>query len=623
MLSLSTELGRNPLNIFGYIARNWKMICRYACSEVYSSVVKQRHLGLYPPSFELTGDSSLMSAFEEYGFTLVGEWQDASNVSQDRSKGILIHWPTLTRIIPFLAFSSVRFQAFSLMYWGIADVLRRRSMLYHNLLFRQYLGTYRERSKSTAGWDKLPPLDVYQQTILDKLHHNAANDSSLWKMFSSIFKKTMGASAQMMPSAKSAFAARIPASRKHEFSCFRTVKYRQISSYLPTFPPTAEIVHGDFSGSKVSPELEELLYLRHLPRDEHAHTGVLLDTEVHPNRNVRVVNMALYSKFRTSMGGRFYSQLCRQMDYPVKKDFVVEAHAVEYAQHFEEKYDELKLPVATVGDYFPFIAKHWPGTSDINGFLFVPMPLLHRRVLVSRRMEAIRPSISKAASRKAVESRSSVIKPAPKEVFIPSPPIAEAGDIRFDIYMVRIRNKTYFRVPWELSMKYRAKPGSDVENPTPASGAYIHVESGRWYFTLVRLKSDPESPVLKFNSLHEWMRAYGHLTKSRYKKFGVQADRMHVNPDKRSEKGKTPRGLLGERFKQDEDAIIVQLYRPGMKDTDKEHILQVCLGRRWEAIVLRANVLRNRMIKDGIVDLDRLPHQNYNAALGKKLAKHG
>ncbi|RLC83252.1 MAG: hypothetical protein DRJ03_17700 [Chloroflexi bacterium] len=618
MQSLMSMLTLDPGKLLPYLEENWSRVCVSACREVRKCVRSGRYSGDRPPSLDLLTPKSLGAAFESCGFVLVGGWQDPDNFRKDKLQGILIHWPTLTRIAPHLPYSALNLRSFCAMYWGMADVLRRRSVLYHNLLFRKYLGVYRSPAGSgTTGWKALPPLDKFQADILDILEPLSVKDARLWRAFSSVFRDTMQSCAHMPPSVETEFRGMVREDQWHEFSYFRIGKYLENYKHLPPSPDTDNVKGSDFTGSKVSPELEELLVLRHLPPQYSKRTGVLFDTEIHSERHMRVINMRLYSRLRRQMGSTFYSNVCKQLGYKVSPDTDVGDYAAEFVQHFEDKYEEFKLPLFIAGDYDAFIAQKWPGAPDIRGCLFVPIPSLDKRIQTSRKLELIRPTLTRKKAIAMAERRNRQPKRSPREFAIQSPPIDAADGMRFKLYVIRVRQKVYFYVPWEMPTQYRTKAPRNPENPTPATGARIHPETGKWYFTLACLLTDPSSPLYKYPALHEWMRAYSRLTPARFNKLNKEAQRLHVDVAKRS-----TQGIGRERFKADEDAAIVRLYRPEMTETDKEAILRACAGRQWHAIIVRANTLRNKMIESGIYSLERLPHRNYNAALKRKLAQY-
>ena len=74
-------------------------------------------------------------------------------------------------------------------------------------------------------------------------------------------------------------------------------------------------------------------------------------------------------------------------------------------------------------------------------------------------------------------------------------------------------------------------------------------------------------------------------------------------------------------YSQREEDAIIRLYRPGMSAADKEELLRVCRGRKFESIVRRSRTLCDRLIDSGIYDLARLPHIRYNAALKKRIQR--
>jgi len=53
----------------------------------------------------------------------------------------------------------------------------------------------------------------------------------------------------------------------------------------------------------------------------------------------------------------------------------------------------------------------------------------------------------------------------------------------------------------------------------------------------------------------------------------------------------------------------------------KAKLLVACPGRRWNAVLMRGKALRDKLIENGVLDMDQLPHINYNAASRRQIAE--
>ena len=93
-----------------------------------------------------------------------------------------------------------------------------------------------------------------------------------------------------------------------------------------------------------------------------------------------------------------------------------------------------------------------------------------------------------------------------------------------------------------------------------------------------------------------------------------------TKPDAFAERG----NLGGIGFGSDEDAVIRNLLRPGVKRrrAEWEQIKTVCAFHKDRGIYARAAILRKRMIEEeGIYDLDKLPHQQVTVQLRVMIKK--
>lgn len=621
MIDVMLKFRFQPSSLPVLAENSWIQICRAACLEINKGVVFGNDALEYPPSLAQTDPNDLLEAFSKFGFVLLGRWQDGMNLNRDTERAILIHWPTMSHIVHLLPYSTSRYNNWAFLFWGMASIIQKRSQLYHNLLLRRFAHSYEDQWRTgeddaLVDWSGVPALSDYELSILSKLEGNIRNDKIVWSSFSRVFRKTMQVASSPTASMRADIKTYIPKDIQHEFSVFRLLKHRHITTFLPSHPATHILKGEEFSAAHLGADLSELSFLKHFPRDEQEQTGVRLDTQVQPSKYIRVVHMGAYATFRTLMGTEYYYKLLKELDYGVNvEEATLSDFASDFVQHFHDRYPELQLPPQEMARYTEFLKRYWPGEPDYTKFLFVSMPLINRRMVMASRMERnlkVRKLPSKGPYR---------TKP-PQEVYIRSPKIPENSNTRYDIYMIRRYNKSYFKVPWTLPQANCCKLGSTVESPIPLPGVYIHPESGSWYYTLSRLMTDSDSPLALYDSLHGWLKAHSHLTKPRFARLKAKVMKERVNPNLRLAECSRKLGLSGIPFKLEEDAIITMFYRPGMSKENTQVILRVCLGRTWAAISNRASGIRERLIAEGETDINKLPHKNYNANLRRRLARN-
>lgn len=74
-------------------------------------------------------------------------------------------------------------------------------------------------------------------------------------------------------------------------------------------------------------------------------------------------------------------------------------------------------------------------------------------------------------------------------------------------------------------------------------------------------------------------------------------------------------------FTEDEDYFICRNYRPKMTQETKDSIMRACPGHSWAVIGVRAKLLCEKLINDGLTDLSQLPHMYVTSRLKKLLSK--
>jgi hypothetical protein len=67
-------------------------------------------------------------------------------------------------------------------------------------------------------------------------------------------------------------------------------------------------------------------------------------------------------------------------------------------------------------------------------------------------------------------------------------------------------------------------------------------------------------------------------------------------------------GTNGLPYQPEEDEAIKRYYRAHMSAADKNKLMTTCFGRSLRSISLRAGILRNEMMSQGIYDMSKLPH---------------
>jgi hypothetical protein len=133
--------------------------------------------------------------------------------------------------------------------------------------------------------------------------------------------------------------------------------------------------------------------------------------------------------------------------------------------------------------------------------------------------------------------------------------------------------------------------------PTPKlkPGVY-NTKDGKWFYTYEFLVKCPSAHLSERPDLKEFLvglsRISSRLFSSRLRRSCLTGRPGH--------------------FSCEEDEVITKYYRPGMPAESKELMGNICAGKSGHQISTRAKLIRRNLIAEGVYDLDKLPHLNYN-----------
>lgn len=192
--------------------------------------------------------------------------------------------------------------------------------------------------------------------------------------------------------------------------------------------------------------------------------------------------------------------------------------------------------------------------------------------------------------------------------------VAQANRARLEIYIDPATNVSYPFLLYSYGVKH-------VYISPPWSPAYEHVYEklqrprdlapqdylragvkifrgfpGRVFFSLEALYRDASSPVATISVLKPWL-----AEKVNERKFRRDEERTRLRSARRA--------VGGMRYLIEEDNVIVENYRKGMKQDEWNKIFDVCVGRTKSAVHSRARDLCKKLVLAGERDLKKLPLQ--------------
>lgn len=541
---------------------------------------------------------------------------------------LVFHWPTVFKE-GLLHPHNVQTR----LVWLFQGLIRRRSPLLFSLLRRKLIeenAIFEESGKEVPvkEYKDVIPLSVSEVFLYEQLVEQfcgipelGANAKSAFnRMYNSMELASPISSRELAPMWKKLHPENSPVVfQTTSISRLRLVDIRDTLMCGREFvPPDTRVNAPGYSSSQWGGEMFDVLSLVHLIEDR-GEFGVYRYTDMDTKIRYVLINIPLYLKQlsredKFSGAGRRYA-----VREPIDPDSLFRNELLlRWSIQFPLL---LNMPK----EKFPF-GQVWPGI-EIEDALVVPIPKIEEYRARSRKMERI--YITKISAwgtddlAKKIETKRAAKFRA---VQLWSPPIREAEGYQFSIRAVHKNGEVYFSPEWEADSDPAMLLGRNYrmlgDESLLCDGVILNSGTGEYYYTLAQYFKFEETPVREYAELKQWLQDYlKGLTKLEFNNILTSLKRCPT-PDGfvPYDAAKIP-AKRSKMFNAVEDNIIIRLLRPGNFSEVMVRLEEIDPTKTRGDVTLRARQLRERLIAEGIYELDKLPRSIYNSALGRRLNK--
>ena len=530
----------------------------------------------------------------------------------------LIHWPTVLSTVD-TAFSLGRYSIVAIL-WHFREILYRRSVTFHDLLRRkisQHL-VYRffpltEEEKAKRGYID---LDESEEDVFNALATGVINTPKTLEALRLSFRESLIPRGSLAKLREELFPRREVLGKimssagdldPNECSVFSYTALSRVWRQLECDRRIRNVSGGGFGPASLGDDFREVFFAFHFRRIDH---GV-----VRLSKHVLAVNLLKFIPYRTR-----FTPYYRNIVGPKVFGKLGET-AKTVRNYFETVFEPLIVHGAGLMHRHRIEAL-W-GADSAEYIVYFSSDGIARRLVKASQMERVRSFKSKKSKRRPIPK-------TPRLFLMSSPPIPELGidEMRFEL--IRRPSGVFWGVPWEMPQWTHYPPSTapgirldlppeDLPRKDTMRAGVTYVDAyDRYFYTLdmlLDLREMVDNPVRKSRTLREWMRHLSSMPARQFQLMQAGVRKALVVQQKRKP-GQTLRGVT---WTKEEDDAICQYYRPEMNLDDEAKLLRICRGRTARAVMRRASELREEMIKNGIYDLRRLPHRNYNASLRRTI----
>lgn len=261
----------------------------------------------------------------------------------------------------------------------------------------------------------------------------------------------------------------------------------------------------------------------------------------------------------------------------------------------------------------------WP-EADSGDVYVIPAEVFVDYRESARKLEYVRESRVEKGQKKFVD-RMAI---SAEVVQMISPPIEAAGGETFTMRVAHKAGEIYFCPCWEHTFEdsflFDRNYTRDGEVAVLLDGIRHMRGSNEYYYTVGRYLTFGVTPMKMYPQLLRWFNdIFLNMSKWQFKhlyrtvraspEYNALAPRNPLNKSYASSRPFTP----------EEDRIIKRLLRPSSLASTMVEILAIDPARSRSEVVKQCRYLREAMVADGEYDIDKLPHINYSAKLGKRL----
>lgn len=309
-----------------------------------------------------------------------------------------------------------------------------------------------------------------------------------------------------------------------------------------------------------------------------------------------------YRDFTYTSGSRKMERSARKFLKALREEVNPKMHE-HMARAFALKYPGLRFnPVALSTSVTNTMKKTWDMAEDdlVNAMSVVDTGALrqismnnNKRVFKKLELGAVRSS-----------SHAYVLPESPSCVVT----VEVGGETKYTFRVIHTGRKMYFQPSWDVypSVCFK-RPNYENEHELWHATNLRHGvtvlpngEGPAYSYELLTSKH-VKSGTPQYPEVLEALQKYADFSRSQFRSF--------ISPRR-----------LPLHWTEVEDAAIIKYYRPKRSTEDTENLMAACPTRTMNSISNRARVLRAKLIKSRVFDIDKLPHGQYNATIGKAIA---
>lgn len=214
-----------------------------------------------------------------------------------------------------------------------------------------------------------------------------------------------------------------------------------------------------------------------------------------------------------------------------------------------------------------------------------------------------------------------------KIIQLSSPGISQAGGASFQFRAIYRGNSVAISPAWEKDFEEEFFQNRNYKRDGAGElvlreGIYLNAATREYYYSLGRYLSYEGTPTAEYTQLREWLRTLlEDMTRDQFA-FMLQAAKRNPTNEVHVPRGAAKRAILpGKLFTDEADKIIIHHLRPGKMVDVLVALERIRQPKDKREVSQRAFLLREKLIAEGVYDMDELPHTNYSATLGKRLKK--
>ncbi len=586
-----------------YIRENWRQIVSLASKELQTLFLRREvtHVPTIqdPEIIGYAVDAQTESLFTPFAVCGAGPWAE-DPPQPDNLATLCIHWPRLLGILPDLPLFKPHSMAHTaLMVWGFSEIFERRNIVYHEFLRRKLLRSLLVYSGLGERVSEVSDLVVAEKELFTLFSSEVLQHTDpMIRALKASFERTLDKSAPALTPNRpvKVFHSITPGVLK---GCsrwnLRAFDYWSELVFERNPVPAIVIAKPAHFKPRVANELfREVLFMHTIPSKG---VNILGTRKSIIDAPLSIVDMGEFPRYRTSVGIKLYENYRKKTK---QTKILWRALANDMMALFQEAMPGLTPPGGAYSDYAEGV-KFSFAEANIDQVLFIPDTYIRQKLKWAARTLRAR-SVPRIEGRAPAQLRIALIT---------SDPIGSAHGKTYEFQIIRRGYGTYIHPPWQVPKAIARVPGLGVKEFK--KGVYYDKASDVMYFTFKFLERVPNSPLYKHPLLKTWLEQFAELSVSRFKYLWRETKKRDIDIYTR---------YKGHRaaYVRAEDEVICEFYKPDMTPEDKQHILDVCKGRDWPNIRIRASVICKHRLEAGCIDMSTLPVRRYNARILQAIA---